>query len=335
MDKAKTPHSLICDYLSLLGVPYTRDYAVGQFENMPFKTMFGFLKLLQTYGIRSEAYMLSDKSEITALTPPFIAMTRGGQVIVTEVGPSYVGYLSQGVAERARTGDFIKGWDGSVFISYPGADSCEPDYRLHARLAFFGKAKKWVLSVCFMFLLVFLFAAGGLYHYVSAYFIVAVDLAGLYFTYLLVQKSMHIRNAAADRVCGVLQAGGCDDILDMKASKFFGLFGWSEVGFSYFSVSLLVLLMLPDMLPWLALANVCCLPFTVWSIWYQRFRAHRWCTLCVCVQASLWALFFAYLSGGWLRMAWPLSIQFFALGAAYVGVMLGLNAVMPLMERRN
>ncbi|MDE6444626.1 MAG: vitamin K epoxide reductase family protein, partial [Muribaculaceae bacterium] len=162
--------------------------------------------------------------------------------------------------------------------------------------------------------------------------ITVIDMAGLYFTYLLVQKSVKIHNPAADRVCGVLQAGGCDSILKTSASKFFGLFGWSEVGFAYFSVSLLTLLLLPGMLPWLALCNLICLPFTAWSIWYQRFRAHKWCTLCVCVQGSLWLLFFCYCFGGWLGMAWPLSPLVLPLGAAYIAVMLALNAVMPLIE---
>ena len=163
--------------------------------------------------------------------------------------------------------------------------------------------------------------------------IAAVDIAGLYFTYLLVQKSLNIHNPAADRVCGVLQAGGCDSILELKASKFFGIFGWSEVGFAYFSVSLLTLLLFPNLLPELALCNLCCLPFTFWSIWYQRFRAHKWCTLCVCVQGSLWLLFFSYCFGGWLRLAFPISLDFVILGVAYLGVMLGLNAIMPLIEK--
>ena len=95
------------------------------------------------------------------------------------------------------------------------------------------------------------------------------------------------------------------------------------------------MLLLPQMLPWLALCNLCCLPFSFWSIWYQRFKAHKWCTLCVSVQASLWLLFFSYLFGGWLKMAWPLSWNFVALGVAYLGVMLAINAIMPLLEKKD
>ncbi|MCM1111475.1 MAG: vitamin K epoxide reductase family protein [Clostridium sp.] len=327
--------TLICDYLTALRVPHTESYSNRRFREMPFKTMFGLSKLLEEYGICSEGYLLSDRSEISKITPPFLARTPRGYTIVTAVDGDTVEYLTQGVRERVALAEYMKGWDGNVLLSYPSADAAEPDYAVHARIRFFMKAKKWILLACALFLFCYFLITNEIYRSIPALLVTAIDLAGLYFTYLLVQKSMNIHNAAADRVCGVLQAGGCDSILELKASKFFGLFGWSEVGFAYFSVSLLTLLLFPSMLPWLALCNVCCLPFTFWSIWYQRFRAHKWCTLCVCVQASLWLLFFSYLAGGWIRQAWPLSVEFFVLGAAYLGVMLGVNAIMPLIEKND
>lgn len=335
MPDSPKQHTLIVDYLQALGVPHTTGYSVERMKKIPFKTLFGFSKLLEEYGIKSEAYLLKDKSEITKITPPFLANTAAGEVIVTDITPSQISYLTEGIAETVDLNRFLDAWDGNVLLSYPEPDAAEPDYGLHARIEFFMRAKKWVLAFCAIALFAYLFVVNGIYTHLSTIFIAAIDIAGLYFTYLLVQKSLKIHNPAADRVCGVLQAGGCDSILEMKASKFFGIFGWSEVGFAYFSVSLIALLLLPGLLPWLALCNLCCLPFTVWSIWYQRFRAHKWCTLCVCVQCSLWLLFFCYFFGGWLKTAWPLSTEFFALGIAYVGVMLGLNAIMPLIEKNN
>ncbi|MBD5356781.1 MAG: vitamin K epoxide reductase family protein [Bacteroides sp.] len=335
MQKHGNIHTLITDYLQVLGVPYTEDYAISRVEAMPFKTLFGFSKLLEEYGVPSEGYFLSDKSEITKLTPPFIANTVAGFTIVTDIASDKVTYLSQGVEETVPLDEYQKVWDGNVLLSFPTQDAHEPDYTKHARIDFFQRAKRWVLLGAVILLLGYLFIVNGVWQHLSTILITAIDLGGIYFTYLLVQKSLNIHNAAADKVCGVLQTGGCDSILETKASKFFGLFGWSEVGFAYFSVSLLTLLLLPSMWPWLALCNLCCLPFTFWSIWYQRFRAHKWCTLCVCVQASLWLLFFCYFFGGWLKEALPLSLNFFALGLAYLSVMLGLNAIMPLIENKD
>lgn len=327
--------SLICDYLSALGIPHTCEYTDSQVEGMPFRTLYGLSKLLEDYKIKSEAYQLNDKTEISKLPTPFIAVLRAGEVVVTRISQGEVTYLTEGVSETVAVAQFDESWTGVVFISHPAPDAAEPEYALHARIEFFMKAKKWILGACFIFLFAFFFITNKIYAHLSTIFISAIDLIGIYLTYLLVQKSVKIHNPAADHVCSVLEAGGCDSILETKASKFFGIFGWSEVGFSYFSVSLATLLLFPSMIHWLALCNLCCLPFTVWSIWYQRFRAHKWCTLCVSVQCSLWLLFFCYCFGGWISDLLPLRIELFVLGAAYLGVMLGLNSIMPLIEKNN
>lgn len=325
---------LLTDYLQALHVAHTYDYSVKRFAEIPFHTLFGLSKLLKEYGVESEGYKLNDKREIARLSTPFLAVTSVGMVIVTDVSDNQIGYISQGVKEVAPFDQFCNAWNGNVFLSFPTPEAAEPDYISHARLEFFMRAKKWVLVFCISALLIYLFITNRLYSDVSTILLTLFNLGGLYFTWLLVQKSMNIHTKAADRVCKVLQEGGCDDILSLKASKFFGLFGWSEVGFSYFSVSLLTMLLLPEMLPWLAICNLCCLPFTFWSIWYQKFRAKKWCTLCVCVQATLWALFFCYLGGGWIEQAWPLTSKLFALGVAYIAVMLGINALESKMPQK-
>ncbi len=50
---------------------------------------------------------------------------------------------------------------------------------------------------------------------------------------------------------------------------------------------------------------------------------------------SIWLLFFSYLAGGWVEKSLPLSIDFFVLGVAYVGVMLLINSLMPLIEKKD
>ncbi len=330
--------SLLSDWLTLLGVGHTHSYTLDREKAMPFKTWFGLSRVLNDYGVESEAYYLPDKSVIKELPVPFIAHTagaEGGNIIVTSIDGDRVEYLSLGESRNADLSGLLDSFDGNVFFSHAKEGAKEPELGLHRRLDFFSRSKKWVLLLCMVALFLFAFITNGLYRHVSTYFIAAIDIAGLYVTYLLVQKSLKIHNPKADRFCGVLQAGGCDDVLATSASKFFGLFGWSEVGFAYFSVSLLALLMFPSSLPSLALCNICCLPFTCWSIWYQRFRAKRWCTLCVTVQCSLWLLFIAYLSGGWVEKCLPVSIDFFVLGVAYVGVMLLINALMPLIEKKD
>lgn len=326
--------TVLSDYLSLLGVPHTSEYSDEQFRRMPFQSMFGFSKLLQRYGIDSQGLRLSDKRELDKLTPPFLAQTDSGFIIVTAVDNEGVNYMTEGETERMSRNEMDDVWNGFVFLAYPTPLSIEPHYSAHRRMQIFNKAKNLIFAAGVAALFIYAFITNRIYAEWSTAGITLLDIAGLAFTYLLVQKTSGVKSRAADAVCGVLQTGGCDSVLETKASKFFGLFSWSEVGFSYFSVSLLTLLIFPQWIVYLAACNVICLPFTFWSIWYQKFKAKAWCTLCVSVQATLWLLFFCYLAGGWLKGVFPLRIEFFALGTAYVTVLLGLNKLMPHFDKK-
>lgn len=326
---SRTDHTLVTDLLAILKVPFTKEYTKQRFEDMPFKTLFGVSKLLSEYGVESKGYKVNDKSQLASIKAPFIAQTDGGLVIVTSISSDSVSYLTQGVQEKMPVSEFESVSTGIVMTFKVTPESKEPDYPKHWRMQFITDAKHvllWVLAGC---LAAYLLITNGTWRFLSVWFLIAVDLFGLWLTFMLVQKSLKIKNKTADKVCGVLQAGGCDSILKTDASSFFGIFSWSEVGFTYFGVSLLALLIAPGTIHWLALINLCCLPFTVWSIWYQKFRAKHWCTLCVCVQASLWLQFFCYFFGHWQAPIFPLDLGFFALGATYVFVLLGLNKLLP------
>lgn len=325
--------SLFNDYLTALGVPHTDSYSGHRFESMPFPTLFGLSELLEEYGVKGTGLRLSDKTQYDKVPLPFLAQTRRGVVVVTSVGPETVDYVSYGTAEKIPVADFRDATTGVVWFATDKAGAKEPKYRRHRLLNFINGGKIWVLLACAAFIFAYLFITGGLYSHVSTVLLTLFNCAGLYFSYLLVQKSVGVKNKHADAVCGILQAGGCDDILSLKASTFFGIFSWSEVGLTYFSVSLLTLLIFPQFTQYLALCNICCLPFTLWSIWYQKFRARKWCTLCVSVQATLWCLFFCYLIGGFVARIAPVRIQFFILGATYVTVLLALNRITPLLKR--
>ena len=329
------PTDLLNNFLTCLEVPHTTAYTASRYESMPFKTLYGLSKLLDEYGVANEGLYMADKRELERLTPPFLAHTKAGLVIVSSIGDK-VEYVSQGEIETIGRQRFLEAWDGNVLLAYPEENrSYEPDYKRHRRGELFDSAKKWGLIAALFFLFGYLSITSGVWTRVSTSLLTIFNLAGLFFTYLLVQKMMKIHNPAADSLCRVLQEGGCDSILKTSASSFFGIFSWSEVGFTYFSVSLLCLIIFPQWTGYLALCNACCLPFTFWSIWYQRFRAHAWCTLCVSVQATLWCLFFCYLGGGWFKEIFPLRIELLVLGASYVAVLLGLNRINIIFSSKN
>lgn len=322
-------------FLAALDVPHTASWSDAQFRGMTFKSLYGLSHLLAGYGIKSRGTQICDKSRLPHLPVPFLAQTKGGAfVIVDSVNPraNMVEYDSLGQKQSIAIDQFENAWNGIALFAAPGPESREPEYGQHRLTELVARASKYALALAALVVFAYFFITRGLYLHLSTILLTIFDCVGLYFSWLLLQKSLNIHTAASDRVCGVLEQGGCDSIMQLKVSKLFGVFSWSEIGFGYFSVSLATLLIFPHMWPSLALCNLCCLPYTFWSIWYQKFRAGHWCTLCVGVQSTLWLLFFCYLCGGWFSHSFPLHIKFFILIAVYFFAVLFLNMIIGIFK---
>lgn len=322
-------------FLAQLDVPHTAAWSDKAFKNMTFQSLYGFSHLLSEYGVPNKGVKFSDKEALTKLTVPFLAQLNNGVfVIVTQIDKDRgeISYDSRGEHLKISLSDFLKAWNGFALLAFPNAESREPEYASHCFTLALLTLARYLLYLSGAALFGFFFIWNGLYSHISTILLMLFNCAGLYFSWLLVQKSLNIHTAAADKVCGALEKGGCDSIMELKVSKLFGVFSWSEIGFGYFFTSLCVSLLFPAMLPYLALFNVCCLPYTVWSIWYQKFRARHWCTLCVGVQTTLWALFFSYLGGGFFIHAFPLRWSVAILLCAYIFVVLLLNQIISTLK---
>lgn len=330
--------TIFSEFLARLGVRHTAEYSDRKFLSMTFKSLFGFSRLLEAYGIPSAAFTISDKQKFLKVPTPYLARRGSSFVIVENIGSGEnpdIAFWLYGRHSVLPASEFLQKCDGTVLQAYPGEQSGEPDYARHHFFEIAEGAKKWILIGCTLLLLAFGIIRSGIWHNLSKIFLLAVDLAGLGVTWLLILKSLKVSSKAADSFCGVLQKHGCDHVLEDKASKFFGLFGWSEVGIAYFSISTLILLIFPEMIHNLALINGCCLPFTCWSIWYQKFRIKTWCTLCVTTQCLLWCQFLCFLFGGWWHNVFPIGIEIFVMGAAYVAATLAANRVCTFIEKRS
>lgn len=325
--------TLFSDWLRLLHVPYTEAYSDSRFRSMSFQSLYGLGKLMQEYGVGTRGVRLPDKGHIAALPVPFVAPMRdGSMVIVTGTADGNVGYLTQGYAAQAPQAEFADAWTSAALLAAPAPGAREPDWGRHRFAEVMTRLRDIGVWIALAAVFIYMFIAHGLEGRWYTVLLTLFDIGGLTLSFMLMQKTAGVHTHIQDHVCGVLQKGGCDDILATRASTFMGIFHWSEVGMAYFGVSLATLLLFPDHIGDLALINVCCLPYTVWSISYQRFVARRWCTMCVGVQLTLWLLFFCYLGGHCFRGAWPPGIGFFVLGAVYIAALLVLNKYSRILK---
>lgn len=329
--------TLFSDLLTQLGVRHTEAYSDSRYEQMPFFSLFGLTRLLCEYGVCSAGIKVDDGQKQTVLPQlqlPLLLDTPDGFLIVTSIANGTVKYLSQHQEFEAPTDEVLQSWNGVALLVAADEASCEPEYGRHHIAEAMTGVKHKLLVVLAIALLGTGMWQSELYRNFGAWLLLLGDCAGIVFSWMLVQKSLGIHSKAADSVCSVIEDGGCDEIARSEASSFLGIFKWSEVGLAYFGVSLLTMLLFPASMPALAAINIICLPYTVWSISYQRFVAKTWCTLCVCVQITLWVLFAGYLIAGATRHIFPIGLDFFIIGAAYIAVMLGINRLDDFLLRK-
>jgi protein-disulfide isomerase len=151
---------------------------------------------------------------------------------------------------------------------------------------------------------------------------------------------MHIHSSYADKICSLLgksSKSDCNNVLELEAAKLWGIFGWSEIGLGYFTANVLLLLFLPQTISLLALINIATLPYSFWSVWYQKVKAKQWCPLCLIVQVLLWTIFIANCLFGYIQIQlFNYSvIQLLFIGSIYSIFVFGFNLLLPNLSRGN
>lgn len=324
--------TLFSDFLSLLNVPHTSRYSDARFRAYPSKHTFIALQdLLAEYGVLSTLENDNSK-DLSKLSVPFVAETSDGFMIVTSVRPDSISAMVRGGGTVDMThSEFCTKWSGKALTASPMANASEPDYRHHRAKCLTDKLMSWGMVLMLIGLTVYFIIINGTYTSWSRIVALLLTGAGTYVSYLLVLKESHVVSSAADALCGVIEKEGCSHVLASDGSALFGTIPWCEIGITYFSVTFAALLIFPSQLmPYLAVISVCCLPYTIWSVSYQKFKAKAWCTMCLTVQTIFWLLFATYLIGGDFRGLLPIRwADVILLLCAYAITLISVHFLVP------
>ncbi|MCC8198069.1 MAG: hypothetical protein LIP06_05685 [Tannerellaceae bacterium] len=295
---AKTDNIFV-SFLKALGVKYTSSYANCFFNEHPYKyTLFGISRMLDAYQIESVTIQIEEEKDIRVLEAPLLVPLNSHFALVEEITANHVAYQWLETVEIQPVEEFNKQWSGIALLAETSEKSIEPDYKKHQLYAFYNKSLKYLL---WLFLLVgigMLFSANQIYANLYILLLFLTNLAGVCISYLLLLKQYKIETKYGDKICSLLKEKDCNDVLESSAAKLWGIISWSEIGLAYFSGNIWLILINPQLVPVLALLNLFTLPYTLWSIWYQKTVVRNWCMLCVLIQAILWIIFLINLTIG-------------------------------------
>lgn len=329
--------SIFTSFLDRLGVKHTQTFSDKYFREHPHKyDLFGLSCMLSDYGIETIALRIKNKEEDLAnLEAPFIAHATGDFVLVDQIRDNRVKYEWRGKEVEVKREEFIHSWSGVVLLAEPGEVSIEPNYEENHKQEQINEAQKVFLSAVVALLVGTLFITQKIYTQWGITLSLLINLFGAYISYLLVLKQLHVQSNYADKICSLFKQSDCNNILESDAAKLFGIFSWSEIGLGYFISNTLLLLFAPQLITYYAIINLCALPYTIWSVWYQKFKAKQWCPLCLTVQLTLWMIFSVNLFAGYLLFPELSLSAIFLTGCLYLIPFLAIRLIIPKFSEAN
>lgn len=331
----KIAQNVFVSLLDELHVKHTRSFSNRYYDEHPYKNnLYGLSCMLSDYHIENEGLRIKDKEKLLPeLEPPFIASVSSDFVTVSQILPERVTYIWRGETITVSVEEFIKIWSGVILYAEPDSDSIEPHYQANRKQELIARAGKMLLALVIVLLLGLSFFLTPVWQQAYKVIFLVFSILGLYISYLLLLKQMHIQSNSADKVCSLfLKKSDCNHLLDSEASKLWGIVSWSEIGLSYFAANILMLAFLPHLYSLMVWINIAALPFTVWSVWYQKFKAKQWCPLCLIVQLILWLLFLTNIVSGNISYP-PLTLtNILWAGCIYILPVLLLKELIPYIS---
>lgn len=322
----KLSKNLFTTLLRLLNIKHTYSFSSQYFNDHPYKnTIYGLSIMLSYYQIENRALKFKDKDILPNIDTPFIAHFNNDFVIVQNIDNNTVQYISNNTKEKTSIEKFKNNWSGVVLIVETTENSIEPNYKESRKKEFLTRIKYFLLLISLCAILVIITYRNIFSYTIGLSVSLIINLAGLYISFLLLLKQTKTFSSQANKLCSLLgEKSDCSHILDSDAAKIIG-FSWSEIGLGYFFTNVCVILALPSLYNYVALLNIFTLPYTLWSVWYQKYRAKQWCPLCLAIQGFLWVLFINHIFWGNISFTEFTFLDLIILGGMYISTVVLIN----------
>lgn len=317
---------------NLLNVKFTNKQLSEELTITPYiNSMYGIGLILAKYNIDHRCIRLIQKEQVSDI-PLGIIIFKGAFVVLNHTEDNRFTIYSNDKHHVISLQELLDGWDGVIMTISAHKGSGESSYQEHKKDEFNSRIKT-LGSIILISVVTLICTFHNHNDYsVASIFIAVINAIGIGISYLLLQKQLHIPNKFADKICGIAKESHCEDVTQSDGANLFGLFKLSEIGATFFSVNLLILLFFPWFTSELALFAVAVLPFSFWSIWYQKTKVKSWCVLCLTTLVLMWVQAAAYILGKCFSWSSSMILPSILILSVYGIVVLAINRIMLLIE---
>ncbi len=272
--------------LKELKVKHSKTFVEENFVNAPDSdNMLGIQRILSRYGIETVGVHFQNKEE-AGLTFPCVLHWENHIMVGVDIDRDKIKYYFDGHYLTEKISQFNEKWTGDALVITNTKNTQEPSY-----------LKNKIIDLCNLTLHGFIFvlvACLGLMSFIRNGIVnpesinMVFDFGGFIVCILLFQKQLNERSSLTDKVCSLLQKGGCDSVLESDEAKLLGIISWTEIGLAYFMSRIVFGSLYENNISLLQIVGWLAMPYGVWSIWFQAFKSKHWCTLCCLVQTLVW-----------------------------------------------
>lgn len=154
-----------------------------------------------------------------------------------------------------------------------------------------------ILSIMVLLMLSFSFYFYQRFLFVDLNLLLVLKTVALLVALTIIGVESNNENFITRKVC---KENRCHKVINSKLGNLFTWFSLGDLGVIYFLSSLICitasvcLIDFKQILPVLAFINILVLPFSLFSILYQKLKIKEWCPLCIMVMGIFWIEFFIY-----------------------------------------
>lgn len=290
-------------FLHSIGAKVTKVSAEEFIEKHPdYNTMVAYVDALEKWNIEYAALKVSDDDYLQMPTPHITYLRRNGGTfaLVKKVTSETIEWYDTNTGwVKDFLSDFKNDWSKVVLLAETNDKSGEIEYTQKRKKEIWNNSRLPLLvTLIAISLMAFISYSNFLFTLLTIPLLV-LKLSGIVIVTLLLVKSIDTNNDFVNKLCNVGKKVSCQSILDSEAAKITSWLSWSDLGFIYFSSTLIVFLLCgsssTDLNLFFSLqllfSSVGVL-FSFYSVYYQAIIAKIWCPLCLGVIAIFWLEFF-------------------------------------------
>lgn len=289
--------SIIKTVLDELNVSYTSNHLNNLFDNHPYRyTLYGIKSMLKHYSIDSVAIYIKDYTQLKSFKDaiPFVVQLGNDLSVVSKIDSETIDVITYGKHRKISYQTFSDLWTGVALIPLSYQRATEPDFHTNRINQIWNRCE-------YLFVGIFLTALTAYFGDQSKFFDniwlviqLGLSVCGLIFSVLLFLDFLKIENTIGKRICTSIKGHSCRNLLELSAAKFIGRYSWSEIGIAYFLSNILLILACPqEAYNIIQILTIFAVAYPFWSIWYQKYRAKNWCSLCLLTQGVIIGQFIA------------------------------------------